>query len=301
MENTATFCEDFAADVVETLKSRGFDVSCYKTNKVYKVNDEVHNTLVIQDDHFQCSPAIYLDHYEKLIENGTWTREMAIEHAAKIYVKSKESEFVANAEGLDLASDARFTIRMLNINRNKHYLSDTPVKMITDELALYIRGIVDTGESDSEASFKVTNAMIEAKGLDVDELFDEAFKNLKEEEFTINTITSVLEGFGVCISDEMDCPEGYEIPVYVATSKNMVQGACVLARKDILDKFAKEHGDFYILPSSVHELIFAPANITSDVSELSKMVHSVNVCELNDEDYLSDTVYMYSKEGLKAM
>ena len=301
MENTTIFCEDFAEDVVSELKKKGYDIDHYVTQKVYKQNDQLHFGLVIKERAINCSPTIYLDKFETSIESGLMSREKAVEDVANAYINSRMSDVVSMAVKKELPTDAYYTIKMLNINKNRHYLEDTPIKMLTDEFALYICGIIDTGDSDGIASFKVTNQMIEAQGLDVDKLFDEAFENLKKESFKVNDMASVLTNLGLPAVADIECPKLFDVPLFVASIERMTHGSVVLARTDILENFAKEHGDFYILPSSVHELIFVPANIVDDPEGLKELVHHVNTTELSEEDYLSDNVYYYSKLGLKSM
>ena len=50
-------------------------------------------------------------------------------------------------------------------------------------------------------------------------------------------------------------------------------------------------GDFYILPSSIYELICVNKKEVSDVSFLIQMVKDVNEAEVKEEDQLSDYVF----------
>ena len=56
----------------------------------------------------------------------------------------------------------------------------------------------------------------------------------------------------------------------------------------------KDEGSFYILPSSIHELIVIPDNGTSP-DRLCEMVYCINRTQLPQEDILSDAVYHYSE------
>ena len=54
--------------------------------------------------------------------------------------------------------------------------------------------------------------------------------------------------------------------------------------------------DFYILPSSVHEVILVPTTSKKDLQKMSDMVESVNTSTLLPEEILSDHAYYYSRE-----
>ena len=66
---------------------------------------------------------------------------------------------------------------------------------------------------------------------------------------------------------------------------------------DLLKNFAIACGkDFYILPSSIHEVILVPEFESSDFESLSKMVREINGISVAKEEVLSDHAYYYDRE-----
>ena len=63
--------------------------------------------------------------------------------------------------------------------------------------------------------------------------------------------------------------------------------------------FAKKiQCNFYILPSSIHEVILLPVeNENDDIGRLKEMVYEVNHTELSEEEILSDSIYMFNREN----
>ena len=53
-------------------------------------------------------------------------------------------------------------------------------------------------------------------------------------------------------------------------------------------------GDYYIIPSSTHELLFLPKSFEADVKNLQKLVRDVNTFELDSKDILSYNVYEWT-------
>jgi len=51
--------------------------------------------------------------------------------------------------------------------------------------------------------------------------------------------------------------------------------------------------DFYLLPSSIHELILVPVGEDRDREHLEEMVKEINQTQVAMEEILSDTVYNY--------
>ena len=62
--------------------------------------------------------------------------------------------------------------------------------------------------------------------------------------------------------------------------------------------FAEKLGkNFYILPSSVHEVILLPEDKVSSSENLLTMVMEVNRTQLAPEEVLSDAVYYYDRKS----
>ena len=61
------------------------------------------------------------------------------------------------------------------------------------------------------------------------------------------------------------------------------------------DAAQKMNGDFYILPSSIHELLAVPVS-TAEIEELRQMVKEVNDNEVAPEEILGYEVYRYNRE-----
>ena len=105
----------------------------------------------------------------------------------------------------------------------------------------------------------------------------------------IGSMFEVLDGGGVPV-DQWE-PDGE--PMKVLTITGAVNGAGVLFCDAVLQKIRQKIGDFYVLPSSVHEVIVVPVAYGIDRDELTEMVRAVNRDEVAPEDRLSDQVYLY--------
>ena len=55
-------------------------------------------------------------------------------------------------------------------------------------------------------------------------------------------------------------------------------------------------GNFYILPSSVHEVLVLSEKKAPCIKDLRDMVYEVNSTQVLPEEILSDNVYYYDKE-----
>ena len=65
-----------------------------------------------------------------------------------------------------------------------------------------------------------------------------------------------------------------------------------------MDKAAeKAGGDFYILPSSIHEILIIPDNGKMGLKDLENMVKEVNATQVSPADKLTDNVYHYDSQA----
>lgn len=86
------------------------------------------------------------------------------------------------------------------------------------------------------------------------------------------------------------------MPMYVLTNASKVNGSGILARDGVLDKIGELLGkNFYVLPSSIHEVLIVPDNGDMQAKELESMVKEVNATQVAPADLLSDKVQYYDR------
>jgi hypothetical protein len=86
--------------------------------------------------------------------------------------------------------------------------------------------------------------------------------------------------------------------MYVLTNTSGSLGAAALFYPDVKDKAAELIGsDYYILPSSTHEVILVPDSAGINPKELCEMVKQANRTVVDEKDILSDNVYHYDKDS----
>ena len=81
--------------------------------------------------------------------------------------------------------------------------------------------------------------------------------------------------------------------MYVLTNDTKVNGAAAILNDDIRQEIAEKVGDFYMLPSSIHETLIVPKDAGMEFKELEQMVQEVNQTQVAPGERLSDHVYEY--------
>ena len=188
------------------------------------------------------------------------------------------------------------SMRLVNLKWNKNRLKELAYKRFFD-LAVTFHVTIYQSEEGS-MSVIVSRKMIEHWEIGIDDLWESAMNNLKEEEFQMYTLKEMiflLKGWSQDGEEEL-----LEDPLetfYVLTNRNRVYGAVGMFRADMLSVLAEKFGeDLYIIPSSVHEVILVPVSYWNGAEGLKEMVKQVNETEVVREERLSNELYYYSRE-----
>ena len=130
----------------------------------------------------------------------------------------------------------------------------------------------------------------------MDVLQSYSFKGMSE------TIIEMMAG-DIARDNDMDISEAREmasqmIPdvpdtMFVLTNDTKVNGAAAILNDDTRQEIADKVGDFYVLPSSVHETLIIPKDAGMELRDLEQMVQEVNQTQVAPQERLSDHVYEY--------
>ena len=159
-------------------------------------------------------------------------------------------------------------------------------------------------DDDGRASVLVTNDMLDHYGLSAADMFDAAYKNLDEETVRIRSLTDVitsmtLEGIMGDGADKCIEPENLSGDIgdlYYVTNTSAYKGAMSIFANDTYKKIGKAMGEYYIIPSSVHEVLIVNCD-SIEPGFISEIVKSVNGSGIvADNDILSNEVYKYDSK-----
>ena len=91
-------------------------------------------------------------------------------------------------------------------------------------------------------------------------------------------------------------------PLWVLSNVQRVQGASCMLYPGLLKQLAEKEGNsFYILPSSIHEVILLTDRKMETPEQLKDMIAEVNRTQVAPEEVLSDSLYYYDfqKENIR--
>ncbi len=193
------------------------------------------------------------------------------------------------------AVKGRIALSAIPTERNQDRLQNIPHEEILD-LSIVYRLIVASTEERME-SILITNDMLERMGITAKQLREDTLELApKLRPITIASIESVLtEALG---ESGMPMPDNIcEVPMYIASVPDLHYGAGILAYPDFFEKATKcMGGDFYLLPSSIHELLLLADTGEEDPMTLQSIVSEVNDTTVAENDQLSYHAYHYDSK-----
>ena len=302
MENMdyESFKKEFTEDIKEKLYEMGYGDVDIKINNIKKVNRDYEAMNVVPEGGVIGVSFNLEEIFTKFEQSGDYDS-----------VLKNTTSFVAN--GIDTAPKTdidnllnyeemknKLSIEVISAEANKELLLNIPHDRIEDLAAVY--RFVLKSESTGKASILVSNEMMQKMGITHEQLKNDALYNAPI------IRPAVIKGMNEVIKEIMG-KEAYELAngtgnveesVYVATVPDKDSGAGVLSYQNFMDQAAERvGGDFFILPSSIHEILIVKDDGEMKAELLRNMVQQINRTELMPEDKLSDNVYHYdSKEHI---
>ena len=285
------------------LKDIGVENYVVTTADVVKTNDTRLHGLSLREEDSIYGVTVYCDDLYERSEAGEDRDEIMNELVYRcMYSISVPKPPVTPAMfemGLD---DIRscLTVRLLDTVRNKSYMSGKPYIDVGCGLAL--TAVINAEPSImSEWVVSVTHDLLDALGCDSETLLTEAFENtMKIEPPVLIDLHDFRDGGAIFslkdrrnLLEDSDCLKRDPSSTYVLTNRSGWLGATVLFYPGIMKKLHEMLGEYYLIPSSVHEFMVIPDTEDITVQGLHAILAEGNQCAVEEGDVLSYNIYCY--------
>lgn len=190
-------------------------------------------------------------------------------------------------EILNMTMDIPFApTDMLDWNKVKDRLFLRLVGNITDGIYrciadMYLVPYVSISEEEGMVA-RITPELLEAWNIDEDTLFEQAERNQK----TLRPVK--IES----LAARLGLPDN-GVGAYIVSTEHGVCGASAILYDGVIDEIREKIGDFYIIPSSIHETLVLPKTSVKDLQELKALVRRVNSMSVEDGETLTNSIYTY--------
>lgn len=289
--NYQQFIEEVERRVKEKIK--GNETMTVYIHTAVKNNGKERKGITVSEKGIHISPTIYLEEYFQQFQEGK-PIEKIVEKILQLYEEVKcshpcEESLLQNYEELK----GKFACKLIHRGKNEKLLNDIPYVPWMD-LAIVVFVLLEVSPYGT-ATVLVRKEHLEIWGLTEAQLFDEAKKN-----------TPILLPYQFCPMRKLlreICPyavdegEEEEESLYVLSNKLRSFGAASMLYDGILEKVGQKLGEnYYILPSSIHEVIVVPESKSPVKQDLEEMVREINETQVEEEEVLSDRVYYFSRK-----
>lgn len=257
-----------------------------------KNNGIIMDGLSVRKEGKRVAPMIYLDAYYREYLDGRSLRGIC----DQILECCEDSDFEEKFD-VDFFRDperVRPTVayRLINYEKNRELLQEIPHLPFLDLAVVFYSLLTDTPVG--HATVLIHNSHLELWGKNTAWLYEAAKENT--EKLLPKRLVS-MEDMIYELSGGRQEPEYAGVPMYVLTNSRKSYGAACLLYDGVLGEcFRKLEESYYLLPSSVHEVILIPVSAVGDSRELCAMVREMNQTQVRGTEVLSDTVYLYSEE-----
>ncbi len=160
-----------------------------------------------------------------------------------------------------------------------------------EDMAMVYR--IQVGQREGEvASALVTNQIMDSMGVTPEQLHRDALENAAV--LHPAKVQNLSEVIAEMTGMPLEMVEASTPQLLVVTNEDKIKGASALFYSDMMEQLAQQvEGDFFVLPSSIHEVLIMPDNGEMSADELKAMVTSINGDVVDPADVLTDQVYHY--------
>lgn len=278
---------------------------CFQEVDVTKPNDIKRVGLNFGKEEDRCRCVLYLNsEYEKYSEGKLAVSDAILDIAENIKSLSRSGQD-EKGEILDMLDNLKsmkdsIVFKVVNYEWNTEFLKDKPY-MRYGNLAIVFYFLLDI-KQDCMSTIVITTEHARAMDLHICDLFCLAKENMsKLLPVKFSSMLSVLSGLMGNTPDEVrDLFEATkdiedEDDMYVLTNTYGMHGASVMFYEGVLKAIAyKLHTEkIIILPSSIHEVLVMKCKEEYDRESINSMIVEINGSQVEPQDRLADTAYVY--------
>lgn len=297
--------KEFVCAVEEQMQirmARGVRVGLHTA---VKNNGKERTGLLMEIPGVNISPTIYLEEYYESYMQGN-SLEDIVDELIKFYRNIRREESW-NCEGLTKFEGVkdRIVFKVVNTEENREFLKEVPHLAFLDLSIVFYVLLDETDEG--TATMVIRNSHAQIWRVQTDMLWEIAVRNVKNllpaEFFTMTyALREILKNAdadentgGYNLLEENPCDRD---GMYVLTNRLRSFGAACIAYPGIPEMIGRIlMTDYYVLPSSVHEVIIVPFSPELNAAELEEMVRNINRTQVAEEEVLSNRVYFYEKDS----
>lgn len=281
---------EFAQKVRDAMTKELGEEYRVELKTVRKNNGVLLHGLLVSTREGNVIPTIYLETFHAAYEDGVALGEV-IRRIFEVY----REETPRGKINMDFFKSfpkvrERICYRLIRRQGNEELLQEIPYVEFLDLAICFFYAY--SGRTLGEGMIQIHNSHMDLWGVKIRDLMKLAEENTPR--LFPGKLSPMTEVLGEIMEAGGEPDSEGEIPLTVLTNSRRTNGAACILYPGILEKIAaKNKKSFYIIPSSIHEVILLEETGEEIPSELKKMIYEVNRTHVAAEEVLSDNLYFY--------
>lgn len=287
---------DYVKDNVKEYLPESYANSKITLQETIKDNDQKLTGICIPEGDSNIVPNIYLDDlYQKYLDGKNL--DSCVGDVADRRIEYHEPGFDWDVNMLlDYSSiKDKLQMRICDPDLNRERLEGKAVTRHGDFAAYYTVNLSEGKEG--TASIPVTESLRESWGVDTEQLRQDAMRADQHRGPAMMSMDDLMAEMVFGSQSAENLLEGeknirdYDSPLFCLTNDRRMNGAGLILQEDVRKQIGEfMEGDYFILPSSIHEILILPDNGMYDAAALKAMVQEVNATQVAPGEVLSDKV-----------
>lgn len=297
------FAEGVTQQIKDYLPEEYQNMQCTLTEQ-QKNNGVVLTGIILNMPGRQISPVVYMEPFYDQVRKGE-PMDRIMNRIADVCRQSLSvRELPESLDFTDYDSVKDYlTVQVINTKANQRMLSGVPHKEMED-LSVICRIEFPSPTGEGTGSIKVTHEMMSQWCVRPEEVYQKAVENAVKNSppvlMSMDDLMMEIMGLPFEAKNLLQLEAGAEFPkdgMYVLSNPMRLNGSSVLAYPNLQEQLESVIPQgCYLLPSSVHEMIIIPKDLSMTPKEMGEMVREVNQKEVSRDEILSDRVYEFDQE-----
>lgn len=246
--------------------------------------------LLMMEKGINISPTIYLEEYYQQYKHGNTLDDIVV-NVVQLY---DEVRFQQSFDSMSMKKyeslKSKIVYHVISKEKNGELLAEVPYIPYLD-MAIVFYVLIEVNELGT-ATMLIKKEHLQYWKKELGDVYQQACENTEKLlPIQFKTMEAVIAELG-------DVKKSESAPrMYVLTNNIRSFGAATILYNGKLKEIGEKVEDnYYILPSSVHEVIIIPESEAPGRQMLTEMVVEINATQVEEEEVLSNHVYYYDRK-----
>lgn len=287
--------EQFTEIIINKLQEHFGDCVNVYSEDVLKYGGVSYKGLSIQDGEQKPKPIFNMNEYFARFKQGRFSTDECVSDILEILDQHQQmNKIEVVAENLTQWEKVKEDIYpvLISVKENEELLQSLVNSEMLDLAVIYVIR-TPIGGNDT-ATVKINHSLFKHYRISKDELHECALKNLEKEEYGFFD----MEDIAMCLFCESEIESYRPVSklesnkIYLFRNKSALYGAAGILNKELVREKMGKSRNCYVIPSSIHELLFIPVSSELNKKEINEMIQEVNKT-IDVQERLSDHCYYY--------